>query len=183
MLFGRAVVRRAVGARDGRVLLRRLGLGEEGALFASFYASRACWELFVALRGKDEVLVRVVGKHVVERKQSKRAPSRVSVWRDVLHVMCCRGPGPGSWQKRDKCQDCIAVSRYRMTPGDWAVTNRRETHFDSSYFTLVASQAALCVAPAHRHDRQGGKGQGRTQASSRWLRATHMSGAYEVDTR
>ena len=98
MLFGGAVVRRAVGARDGRVLIRRLGLGEEGAFLASFYASRACWELFVALRGKDEVLAGVVEQHSQTESRVKRAPSRVSIWRDVLHVIYCRGPGPGPWQ-------------------------------------------------------------------------------------
>ena len=57
------------------------------------------------------------------------------------------------------------------------------THLNASYFTLVASKAALRVAPAHRHDRQAEKGQGRTQASSRWLRARRTCRAHTKSIR
>ena len=140
--------------------------------------------MFVALRGRDEVLVRVDGEHL--QRESRVSEPRVGYPFGEMYCMSCIAGGLGQGRGKRETNASIAVStegRPETGPSpNRTGQDRQETHFDSSYFTLVASQAALCVAPAHRHDRQGGKGQGGTQASSRWLRAD-MLGAYEVYTR
>jgi hypothetical protein len=111
-------MRRAIGSRYRRVLLRRLRLGEEGALFASFDASRACWELFVALRGKDEVLV---GAELSE--------PRVGCPFGEMYCMSFIAGG-GLDQGRgnnDERQQWRYRGEYRRTPEEWAVAYRRRT--------------------------------------------------------